>query len=254
MVKTTKPKLGIYSLCGCNGCQQSFFHMKELFESLIDKFDITFAPLMKGENSNDRLDICLVEGLVASEADSEKLDELREKSKVLVSLGTCACYGNMPLIPGIKEIQESQDQKSSQKTVKFHPIALDSQVKINLKIPGCPPSTEEIVEKLDQYLIEKQFSIFKHPVCFYCSQKDTGCLLLEKKECLGPVINGNCKSICPSFNISCTGCRGPAYDIHLRPLIDIMIKNGLDNDLMIKRLLKYAPKEFNEMLKKEVKG
>ena len=42
------------------------------------------------------MDVVLVEGAVSSEEDVEKIQKIRQRSKVLVSLGDCAVTANVP--------------------------------------------------------------------------------------------------------------------------------------------------------------
>ena len=54
------------------------------------------SPLVDAKEFPENVDVTLVEGAVASEEDLHKISLVRERTKMLVSLGDCAVTGNVP--------------------------------------------------------------------------------------------------------------------------------------------------------------
>jgi coenzyme F420-reducing hydrogenase gamma subunit len=107
----------------------------------------------KGEMKN--LDLSFVEGAIAGEKQIAKLNAIRENSKVVVAIGSCACTG-MPA--GWRNTFSEEQKKEVQFLVdrfghlpKIEPIATYIQVDEN--IPGCPMD-----EKLFIDLVNKQIA------------------------------------------------------------------------------------------------
>ena len=58
--------------------------------------DLVYSPLVDAKNFPEDVDVTLVEGAVSSEEDLHKIKMVRERTKILVSLGDCAVTANVP--------------------------------------------------------------------------------------------------------------------------------------------------------------
>ena len=150
---------------GCSGCHMSFLDIDERLLALADQIELVYSPLVDRKDFPDDVDITLVEGAISSESDLEKILYIRKRTKLLVSLGDCAVTGNVPslrnsigaepvlqrvyldpglLNPGVPTIG----------VPKLLPMVrpLHAVVKVDVYIPGCPPSADTIFYVLGELL------------------------------------------------------------------------------------------------------
>ena len=132
----------------------NFFQWKEVIE-------IVNARVLKKKNRLENIDLAFVEGAITTEEDAKKLREIRENSKKLVAIGSCAINGmpaaqrNMFDDKMKNEIQFLIDRfKQTPKVRKVNDIVV-----IDDEIPGCPMEEDVFLKTLDKYL--KEFGVVK---------------------------------------------------------------------------------------------
>jgi sulfhydrogenase subunit delta len=257
--KQTAPKLkvGIQSITGCAGCQLSIYFIEDVLLELLEKIDLVAAPMIK-EHNVEEYDLLFVEGSVSSQEDLDNLLKWRTQAKTLVALGACAVNGG---VQSAKHLLNDKEAKEAEQYVysKFPSepglksitsVPIHKHVKVDFYIPGCPPDKQEIVHVIKCLLEGKQLRVYDKAVCHECSLKENYCLLDQGIECLGPLMNGGCRALCPSFNHPCTGCRGLLDDANLESGKQVLKDKGFDADMMLKRMTKYNALQFKEFEEK----
>jgi len=124
--------------------------------------DFRHARVLKSKNVLDELDVAFVEGALSSQAHIDKLKEIRQKSKKIVAVGSCAVVGlpssqrNTFGPEDIEAIREPYLEK-----FKYLPkvLKLADVVKIDAQLPGCPMDPKQFLALLDNVL--KEFGITK---------------------------------------------------------------------------------------------
>ncbi len=152
-----KKRIATVWLCGCSGCHMSFLDLDERLIDLAALADFVACPIADVKEIPE-CDIGLVEGAVANEENLEVLHAIRDKAKILVSLGDCAGFGCVPMLRN----QFSRDEVLEHAYVHVQSTALGAvpeeevpalsekvrpiheHVKVDAWIPGCPPSAEAI--------------------------------------------------------------------------------------------------------------
>lgn len=160
-----RKQLATVWLDGCSGCHMSFLDIDERLLALAEQVDLVYSPLVDTKEFPPEVDITLVEGSVSSEHDLEKIRMIRARTKTLIALGDCAVTGNVPslrnsisvesvlrrayLDPGLENPQLPGDD-----VPRLLPIVrpVHSVVKVDVFIPGCPPSAETIYFALTELL------------------------------------------------------------------------------------------------------
>lgn len=150
----SKLKLATVWLDGCSGCHMSFLDMDERILELAQLVDIVYSPLVDTKDYPDDVDIALVEGSVASEADEEKIRKIRAHTKTLIAMGDCGITGNVPsmrnpigpeaiLNRAYIENASCQQQIPTEGVPKLLRTArpIHEFVKVDVFLPGCPPSS-----------------------------------------------------------------------------------------------------------------
>jgi NAD-reducing hydrogenase small subunit len=116
-----------------------------------------YGPLVDAQEFPDGVDVTLVEGAVSSQEDLAKLQKIRQRSHLLISLGDCAVTGNVPAmrnsIPVTRLLQRvyvEGAQETKQVPCDGVPPLLKQArplrefVKVDLCLPGCPPPAKSI--------------------------------------------------------------------------------------------------------------
>jgi NAD-reducing hydrogenase small subunit len=152
-----KVRLATIWLDGCSGCHMSFLDMDQRLLALADKVDLVYSPLVDTKEFPQDVDITVIEGAVGNEEDLRKLKVARERSKVIVSLGDCAVTGNVSALRNLVgadaalrrayvENASLNQGPPSQVVPKLLPRVspIHEVVKVDVFMPGCPPSADVI--------------------------------------------------------------------------------------------------------------
>src|SRR5208282_5119676 len=91
-----KVKVATVWLDGCSGCHMSLLDMDAAIISLAQKIELVYGPLVDAQEFPEDVDVTLVEGAVSSQDDLNKLKKIRQRTRLLISLGDCAVTGNVP--------------------------------------------------------------------------------------------------------------------------------------------------------------
>ncbi len=161
----SKKSLATVWLDGCSGCHMSFLDIDERLLALADSIELVYSPLVDRKDFPDQVDLTLVEGAVSSQSDLEKIQHIRRHTRTLVSLGDCAVTGNVPSlrnsIGGEAVLQRAyldpdllNPQLPTDGVPDLLPVVrpVHSVVKVDLYIPGCPPSAETIFYAVSELL------------------------------------------------------------------------------------------------------
>jgi NAD-reducing hydrogenase small subunit len=165
----SKLKLATVWLDGCSGCHMSFLDMDEALISLADKVDLVYSPLVDAKVFPEEVDITLVEGAVSSEEDAHKIQIIRARSKILVSLGDCAVTANVPSMRnpfGVEAICDRAYRENvtldpgtpQQEIPKLLPRSrpVHEWVAVDVFVPGCPPRADVIYFVVTELLAGRQ--------------------------------------------------------------------------------------------------
>ena len=103
-----KPRAGFYNFSGCSGCLLTILNCED---NILDIFGaaqvVSFLMANRGNvdeswHGNGKkpgpeanLDVAFIDGSVTTRAQEEFLKEIRERSKQVVALGVCSCYGGV---------------------------------------------------------------------------------------------------------------------------------------------------------------
>jgi NAD-reducing hydrogenase small subunit len=155
--KPEKLRLATIWLDGCSGCHMSFLDIDERLIELSDVVEMVFSPLVDVKVFPEDVDITLVEGALGTEEDLRKLKKIRARTKTLVAFGDCAITANIPSMRNpfgveetLKAVYLDKEAINLQIPVESVPpllpraLPLHNCVKVDVFIPGCPPSADTI--------------------------------------------------------------------------------------------------------------
>lgn len=160
-----KVKVATVWLDGCSGCHMSLLDMDAAIISLSRKIDLVYGPLVDAQEFPEEVDVTLVEGAVSSQDDLARIQKIRQRTNVLISMGDCAVTGNVPgmrnSVPVSRLLQRIYvDGADDRKTIPCEgvPALLKEArpvrefVKVDISLPGCPPPSKAIFTVINDLL------------------------------------------------------------------------------------------------------
>jgi F420-non-reducing hydrogenase small subunit len=166
-----KLKLALYWGASCGGCEIAQLQIGDKILKLAEAADIVFWPVAIDVKYKDveampdkSIDVCLFNGGVRTSEQEHMAKMLREKSKVLIAYGACACLGGVPGLANLfnkqmiidrayKETQSTDNPEQIVPQTKYQVpegeltipeifdtvLSLPQTVPVEYMIPGCPP-------------------------------------------------------------------------------------------------------------------
>jgi F420-non-reducing hydrogenase small subunit len=195
-------------LNACSGCEISILNIGDALLDLLPKLNFVHMTALvdhkffgqlgdQKEMQVPEADVAIVTGGVRNEEQKHELQELRQKSKFLISLGSCACFGGVPAQANMWKNEETFEKvfrhcvttepapnPEDPNVPKWTPTcaAVDEVVKVDISIPGCPTHPDWIVAAITGLLEGKtSWSLPERSVC------DTCPVIREQKSGGGPV-------------------------------------------------------------------
>jgi len=211
--KERKPKLAVWKFSSCDGCQLSLLDCEDELLAVAGAVEIAYFPEATRAVVKGPYDISLVEGSVATPHDLERIQQVCEQSKFLITIGACATSGGIQALRNFKDVHDfisivyaSPEYVST--LDKSTPIS--DHVKVDFELRGCPINKYQLVEVLSAFLNGRKPNTPAHSVCIECKQTGIPCVMVSYgTPCLGPVTHAGCGALCPLYSRGCFGCYGP---------------------------------------------
>jgi len=171
-----KPKVATASLAGCFGCHMSILDIDERILKLIELIQFDRSPVDDIKKFTDRCLLGIIEGGCCNEENVHVLRDFRKHCDVLVSIGDCATMGGLPALRNGVPLKECLEEAYLNGPTVYNvenkipndpelPLILDRVyplheiVKIDLRLPGCPPPADAIWELLTALLAKRPINL-----------------------------------------------------------------------------------------------
>jgi len=225
----SKPKVGVFGLTGCGGCQLEILNLEDQLIDFISAVDIVHFTEAISEHS-DTYEIALIEGSVSTMHDVERLEHIGKIAKIIIAVGACACTGGLNCLKNLYGTEKAKelvygDKKGWIDAIDTKPIS--AYVKVDYEARGCPPTRSEIVNIVSALIVGKTPEIPSYPVCVECKRLGNTCLYDIGLNCMGPVARAGCNARCPSANSGCEACRGFIDDPNVNAQKELLEQKGL---------------------------
>lgn len=228
-----RPKVAVHKFSSCDGCQLAFINAGEALITLSQLVDIVHFAEAGPLDADAEVDIAFVEGSISTPHEKERIVQVRQQSRFLVSIGACATSG------GLQALRNFNSHSAEQWTqaVYAQPEYIDSletatpvaeHVKVDLELWGCPVNARQVFAAIRALLFGVMPLIDKDKLCVECKRRGNVCVLVAKGEpCMGPVTHLGCGALCPAFGRDCYACFGPAENPNTHALARRFVGLGL---------------------------
>jgi len=184
MEKPKKLKFAFYWAASCGGCEIAVLDINEKILDVIAKADIVFWPVAMDIKYKDveampdkSIDVCFFNGAIRNSEQEYMAKLLRQKSKVLVAFGSCACdgcviglgnlwnrekiferaYFETPSTRNPERITPKTSFKAPQGELELPEFyetvkTLAQTVDVDYFLSGCPPPVPRVIDALEAIL------------------------------------------------------------------------------------------------------
>jgi len=269
--KKSKLNLAVYWGAACGGCCVSVLDIHEKVLDVIEAADFVFWPIaldIKYKDvealSDQHIDITLFNGAIRNSENEYLAKLLRQKTKILVAYGSCAHMGGIPGLANLttkvelfKRVYEESESTINPDKVRPEPEtkmkegtleipvfyndvrSLDQVVDVDYYIPGCPPTSDRLLEVFTAIVTGSELppkgsvvGAQAKSLCDECERKKTEnkvvkrfyrpweieddgetCFIEQGLICMGPATRAGCGFRCIKGNAPCRGCYGPTPEV-----------------------------------------
>lgn len=179
-VNGNKPKFAMYWAASCGGCEIAVLNTHENILAVDANFDVAFWPVAMDAKYKDvesmedgSILLTFFNGGIRNDENEYIAKLVRQKSKILVAFGSCACEGCIPGLANLSSVGEIVHTAFNTITTdnphEVYPRAtcdvpegelhiptllpmlrpLDQVVDVDYYIPGCPPESHQITAVVD---------------------------------------------------------------------------------------------------------
>jgi F420-non-reducing hydrogenase small subunit len=181
---SSKAKVSVEWLSGCSGCELGIVDLHEQLLKVLSEIELVRIPILMDTKEYVKADIGIITGSIRTDHDVHAAHTMREACKTIVALGTCPVYGgphSSAYAHSNQELIESSYLNNPTTKTTNAPDQvpqlldgnrpLDSEIPVDVYIPGCPPHAAFIFEGLLSLLRGREPKIGRHNVCFNCNRK-----------------------------------------------------------------------------------
>jgi len=253
-----KARVSIEWLSGCSGCELGIVDLHEKLLDVLEEIELVRMPILMDTKEYVEADVGIVTGSIRTDHDVHAAREMRKACKAIIAFGTCPVYGGPhssayphtrdELLDGAYRKNEStatHDVPSDVPKLLEGNRPLDSEIEVDLYIPGCPPHASYIFDALTSLLRGGESAIGRHSVCFNCNRKMVRtetvalrrafdgqfdpevCFLSQGCLCFGSVTLDRCLAPCMKVGVPCFSCGGPSEPVILEPQKDVRTEIAL---------------------------
>ena len=176
-----KPKVAIYWLSACAGCDESIVDLNETLLEVAQAVDIVLWPVAMDFKyshieslKDEEITLSILSGAVRNSDHEEIAKLLRKKSKLVLALGACACFGGTAGLANFTSKEDifnwvyrdaptvvNPETKFPQTETRIngkvltlpeffeHVYSLDLVIDVDYYLPGCPPPPDLIASAVN---------------------------------------------------------------------------------------------------------
>ena len=164
----SKVKIATDWLAGCAGCHMSLLDIDDRILPLLELVEFTSSPVTDLKHPpKEGVTVGILEGAICNTHNIEVAKQMRERCQILIAIGDCATFGGVPAMRNLCGTQAALNRAylETESTVDGlipdspelgkpldEVVGIDKVVKVDLFIPGCPPSADALFYALSELL------------------------------------------------------------------------------------------------------
>jgi coenzyme F420-reducing hydrogenase gamma subunit len=227
-----KPTIAFFDFTSCEGCQLQVLNCEDELLDVVGAVDIVeFREAI--DDKADHYNIAFIEGAFTRESDRARLETIRSRADVVVTIGACAHTGGLNVLKNFRGIEKAMKTVYGDRAGWFETspaLPVCAAIKVDYDVPGCPINKDEFLDLVKTVLAGKTWKLPEYPVCVECKLKENVCLYHKGQYCMGVVTRAGCGAWCPSYGGRCYGCRGLIPDPNNNAAKDVLDEFGLTMD------------------------
>jgi len=227
------PTLAVWKFASCDGCQLTLLDCEDELLTITEQVQISTFLEASSAVVGGPYDVSLVEGSITTPADVRRIKEIREQSKILVTIGACATAGGVQALRNFADIDEFASvvyARPEYIATLATSTPASSHVAVDFQLQGCPIDRGQLLDTLAALLVGRKPRLPAKTVCTECKMRGVTCVLVaDGIPCLGPVTHAGCGALCPSYHRGCYGCFGPAATPNSAALIPLLRRDGMSS-------------------------
>ena len=158
---SAKARVSIEWLSGCSGCELGIVDMHENLLAVLEEIELVRCPILMDTKEYVEADVGLITGSIRTDHDIEAAHKMRKACKAIIAFGTCPVYGgphSSAYAHTREELLDGSYVNNPTTTTTNIPDQvprlleanrpLDSEIEVDLYVPGCPPHASYILESL----------------------------------------------------------------------------------------------------------
>ena len=153
-------RVGVFSFTGDEGCVIQFLEILNYkFFEWVGKVEFVNCRVLQAKNEMGPFDVAFIEGAISNTKEEEKLKKIREVSKKIVAIGSCAINGapsnhrNFFDAKTREEILPILQRFNHREKV----VPIGELIAVDDQVPGCPIIEKTFCDCMDKYL--KEFGV-----------------------------------------------------------------------------------------------
>ena len=171
----------MYWAASCGGCEIAVLNIHEKILDVDANFDVVFWPVAMDAKYKDveamedgSILLTLFNGGIRNDENEHMAKLMRQKSKILVAFGSCACEGCIPGLANLGRLERDRShglqhdhdgqpatdlsrrppttcRRAKSTSPRSCPVlkTLDQVVDVDYYMPGCPPESHQIAAVID---------------------------------------------------------------------------------------------------------
>lgn len=230
---TRRPRVAVWKFASCDGCQLSLLDCERELLAVAGAVDLVMFPEASSAMEPGPYDVSLVEGSITTPHDAERIQEIREQSGLLVTIGACATAGGIQALRNLADVGDlAAAVYPSPELLSVLPTStpIAHHVPVDAELRGCPIDRGQLVEVVNALVNGRPPRIATTSVCTECKAHGRTCVMVAHgTPCLGPITQAGCGALCPAFHRGCYGCFGPMESPNVASLTGQLRRDGMSD-------------------------
>ena len=149
---TPPPKLAVWKFASCDGCQLTLLNCEDELIPLAGEVEIAYFPEATRAVVEGPYDVSLVEGSITTPEELERIQQVREVSRRLITIGACATSRRHPGAAQLRRRRRVPLDRLRPPGVHLDAVALDADRRrtspVDFELRGCPIDKHQLLEVL----------------------------------------------------------------------------------------------------------